>query len=323
MVKRPDHVKGAQKTLQVWRDAFRVLNCTGKRRKPVRVPGQGKEGTLTMPSPSTNDNVEGCGSVSESLRDRLRSGETVFGPFMKLASPEVVEIAGLAGFDFVILDTEHGPLDAGAIQNLVRAAEVVNISPIVRVYENRASLISRGLDLGAHGILAPHISSHEEATALAEAARFSPQGQRGVCCYVRAARFSSTDRFEYFRRANENTVVVAMIEGREGVQNLDEILSVPGLDVIFIGPYDLSQSLSVPGQVASPIVMREMQRVVEKARSAHLAVGTFVDDAESAKRWVDLGVQFVSFSVDVGILYRAMKSIVETLRRRSVAGERA
>lgn len=269
---------------------------------------------------STDEDAGSCGSVGKGLRSRLRNGETVFGPFMKLASPEVVEIAGLAGFDFVILDTEHGPLDAGTIQNLVRAAEVVNIAPIVRVYENKAALISRSLDVGAQGILAPHISSQEEATALAEAARFGPHGQRGVCCYVRAARFSNTDRFEYFKHANENTLVVAMIEGREGISNLDKILSVPGLDVIFIGPYDLSQSLSVPGQVTSPIVTREMQRVVEKARSAQLAVGTFVDDVESAKRWADLGVQFVSFSVDVGILYRAMKSTVEALKLK-VIGE--
>jgi len=276
-----------------------------------------------MPVLSTSNDAGDCNSVLRRLRRRIKNGQTVFGPFIKLGCPEVVEIAGLAGFDFVILDTEHGPLNAETIQNLVRAAEVVKISPIVRVYENKAALISRSLDVGAQGILVPHISSQEEAVELAEAARFGPNGQRGVCCYVRAARFSDTDRFEYFKSANENTLVVAMIEGKDGIANLDRILSVPGLDVIFVGPYDLSQSLSVPGQIVSPIVTREMQRVVEKVRSVQLAVGTFVDDIESAKRWADLGVQFISFSVDVGILYRAMKSSVEELRLKLAPREKA
>ena len=273
-----------------------------------------------MPPFSTSKGVGDCNSGLNGLRSRLENGQTVFGPFMKLGSPEVVEIAGLAGFDFVILDTEHGPLTSETIQDLVRAAEVVRVSPIVRVYENNAALIGRSLDVGAQGILVPHISSQEEAAALAEAARFGPNGQRGVCCYVRAAGFSDTDRFEYFRNANENTLVVAMVEGKEGIANLDKILSIPGLDVIFVGPYDLSQSLGVPGQVKNPIVTQEMQRVVEKVRSADLAVGTFVDDVESAKRWADLGVQFISFSVDVGILYRAMKSIVEALKSNMASG---
>lgn len=249
-----------------------------------------------------------------SLRLRLRRGEVVFGPFMKLASPQIVEIAGYAGFDFVILDTEHGPLSFETVENLVRAAQGVGIAPLVRVYENSPSLISRSLDVGAQGVLVPRISSKEEATGLARAARFAPEGERGVCCYVRAARFSDTDEHTYFDNANRNTVVIAMIEGKEGIVNLDEIISVPGLDVIFIGPYDLSQSLGMPGQVTSPEVTSEMQRVVQKARAAGLAVGTFVDNVEGARRWVGFGAQFIAFSVDVGIVYPAMRNVVRALR---------
>lgn len=248
-----------------------------------------------------------------SLRDRIKSGQVVFGPFMKLASPQFVEMAGRAGFDFVVLDTEHGPLSFESVENLVRAAEVSGISPVVRVYENSGALISRALDVGAQGVLVPHVSTAEEAAAVAQASRFSPAGHRGVCCCVRAAGYSSVDRYRYFDSANRQTLVIAMIEGKKGVANLDAILSVEGLDVVFVGPYDLSQSMGVPGQVTSPVVVGEMERVVEATRSRGLAVGTYVDDAATARIWADAGVQFIACSVDVAIIYRALRASVREL----------
>jgi len=253
-------------------------------------------------------------SLKKPLRWRLRNGEVLFGPFMKLASPQIVEIVGRTGFDFVILDTEHAPLDFESVENLVRAADGVKLPALVRVYENSPSLISRSLDVGAEGILVPHISSGEEARALSRAARFAPDGERGICRYVRAAGFSGMDRYAYFEEANRNTLVVAIVEGKEGIANLDEVLSTPGLDVVFIGPYDLSQSLGVVGQVDNPEVVRVVQHLVERARSFGVAVGTFADDAMSAMKWAQNGVQFVAYSVDVGIIYDAMKSAVAEVR---------
>ncbi len=258
-------------------------------------------------------------SHSRPLRARIRDGETVFGPFMKLASPQIVEIAGRAGFDFVIIDMEHGPLGADDVENLVRAAEGAGIAAVVRVYDNSPALIARALDVGAQGVLVPHVSSAREAQLLAKAARFAPEGERGVCRFVRAAEFSAKDRWTYFREANERTLVVAMIEGMEGIASLDEILGVPGLDVVFVGPYDLSQAMGLTGQVSDPRVASEMQRVVDRARSRGVAVGTFVDDVEGARRWEALGVQFVSYSVDVGIIYEAMRDSVSRLLRRDKA----
>lgn len=252
--------------------------------------------------------------LKKSLRARLAEGEVVYGPFMKLASPQVVEIAGYAGFDFVILDTEHGPLSFESIENLVRAAEVSGIAPIVRVYDNNPALISRALDVGADGILVPHVSSPAEAARMAAASRFAPEGERGVCRYVRAARYTAVDRHEFFKRANEDTLVLGLVEGQEGLANLEAILSTDGLDAVFIGPYDLSQSLGVPGDVSHPKVISEMERSVAVARTHGVIVGTFVDDLEAAKRWVNCGVQFLSFSVDVGIVYRAMRDLVGSLK---------
>ena len=251
---------------------------------------------------------------NECLRNRIKRGETVFGTFVKLPSPQVVEILGLAGLDFAIFDTEHGPLSFESVERLIQAAEVANISPIVRVYENDSALIGRALDLGAKGVLVPHISTAEAAARLVEASRFHPEGSRGICRYVRAARFSSMDRNEYFTTANDETLTVAMIEGIEGVANLDRILEVQGIDLVFVGPYDLSQALGVPGEVDNLIVTDAMSEIAKKAQAHKVAVGTFADDPKTALRWAKAGVQFNAISTDVGMIYKVAEQLVDDLK---------
>jgi len=253
--------------------------------------------------------------IENYLKRTLNEGKVVFGPFMKFTDPAAVEIMGFAGFDFVIIDAEHGPISIETAQNMIRAAEAVNITPIIRVGDNNETSILRALDIGAQGIEIPQINSKPDAMRAVKSVKYSPQGERGVCRYVRAANYSSMDKFKYFKYANEETMIIIHIEGVEGINNLDEILSVPGIDVIFIGPYDLSQSLGIPGEVSHPLVTEKMKEVVSKCKENKVAVGTFVDDIKTAKSWVSLGVQYMSFSVDVGILYTASKQIVEKLKK--------
>jgi len=248
------------------------------------------------------------------LKKALQDGKNVFGPFLKFTDPAVVEIMGFAGFDFVIIDAEHGPISMQSAQNMIRAAETANITPIIRVANNDEALILRALDIGAQGIEIPQINSKSQAIKAVKSVKYSPKGERGVCRYVRAANYSSMDKFKYFKSANNETMIIAHIEGVEGVNNLDEILSVPGIDVIFIGPYDLSQSLGIPGEVSNPLVTEKMKEVVLKCKENEVSVGTFADDVKTAKFWVSLGVQYMSFSVDVGILYEGSKQIVEKLK---------
>ena len=245
------------------------------------------------------------------LKEKLENKSNVIGPFMKLPSPPVVEIAGLAGFDFVIIDCEHGPLNMLEAENMIRAAHLANMSAVVRVGENNPNMISRALDIGADAVQIPQISTKEDALNAVKASKFSPLGERGVCRYVRAAKYSSMDKSEYFKYANENTLVIIHIEGMEGIENLDKILEVDGIDVIFIGPYDLSQSLGIPGDVNNIKVEEKMKEVVNKASAKGKIVGTFVDDIESAKKWKSLGIQYMSYAVDVGIIYDSFKKITE------------
>ncbi len=228
---------------------------------------------------------------------------------------------GHAGFDFVILDLEHGPNSVQTTQNLIRAAEVAGLAAVVRVKENNLSVIGEVLDIGAVGVQVPQVNDAASARRIIRAAKFAPLGQRGVCRFVRAAGYSSIDRFQYFREANEALVIVH-IEGQEGLAGLTGVLGVEGVDVVFIGPYDLSQSLGLPGQVEHEKVTTAMRGIVAECSRRGVAVGTFVETPEGARKWRSLGVRYLAYSVDVGLFYEKCREVVSELAEGgSVAGK--
>ncbi len=249
------------------------------------------------------------------IKEKMNEGVAVVGPFLKMNDPALVEQAALAGLDFCIIDMEHGPLNFESAQNLVRAAELHGMSPIVRTTDASHENILRALDIGAHGVEVPQVNSKSSAASVVDGAKFFPEGTRGVCRYTRAAEYTNIDRAAHFAGSNANTMVIVHIEGLEGVNNLSEILEVKGLDVIFLGPYDLSQSCGVPGDIQNPIVVEKMKQAVEMAAARGVKVGTFVESAETAKFWRDLGVSYLAYSVDVGIYYNACKKIVEDIQK--------
>jgi 4-hydroxy-2-oxoheptanedioate aldolase len=237
----------------------------------------------------------------------------VVGPFSKTSDPAFIETMGYAGFDFVIIDLEHGPNSVQSVQNLIRAAQIVNTLPIVRVKENTPSVIKEVLDIGAGGIHVPQIRNVEEAKEVMQLAKFAPAGMRGVDRFVRAGNYSSMDKFQYFAEANEAVIVLAL-EGTEAIQNVDEIMSVEGIDIIFVGPYDLSQSLGVTGQTDHPLVTEKMVEIIDKCVPKGIAAGTFVETTEDAKKWRDLGMRYISYSVEVGIFFQACQEIVRKIK---------
>jgi 4-hydroxy-2-oxoheptanedioate aldolase len=246
---------------------------------------------------------------------RKMNGEGVIGTFSKTSDPAFIEIIGYGGFDFVIIDLEHGPNSVQSAQNLIRAAQVVNLFPVVRVKEFDLSVIGEALDVGAGGVQVPQITDPESANGSVRRAKFAPEGSRGVCRFVRAAGYSAMDRFDYFRKAND-TLVVLQLEGKEAVARLEGIVGTKGIDVLFIGPYDLSQSLGVPGEVDHPLVEGKMRDIVSRCARGGVIVGTFVDTIESARKWSALGVRYLAYSVDVGLFYEKCAAVVRDLRAR-------
>ncbi|NJD04788.1 MAG: aldolase [Ruminiclostridium sp.] len=219
----------------------------------------------------------------------------------------------MAGFDFVIIDLEHGPNSVESAQNLIRAACISNTLPIVRVKENNFSIIGEVLDIGAGGIQVPQITCPENAEEVIKFAKFAPSGMRGLCRFVRAAGYSAMDRFDYIQKANE-AIVILQLESSESITNIEDILKIDGIDVIFVGPYDLSQSMGVPGQIDNPLVEEKMAEIVDVCSKNGICVGTFVDTLENAKKWKNAGVKYLSYNVDVGIFYEACSSIVKSIK---------
>ncbi|MFB6308908.1 MAG: HpcH/HpaI aldolase/citrate lyase family protein [Haloarculaceae archaeon] len=241
--------------------------------------------------------------ATDILRDRLFDGETLVGTFQISGSPMVAETLGETGMDFVILDQEHGPLTAETSASLTMGLDNTDTASVVRVRENSKPEIQRALDIGAQGVQIPQIETLEDAQEAAAAANFSPIGERGLSQYVRAGDYVGSDT--YTDDQNERTTVIIHVEGQRGVDNIEDILSVEGIDVIFLGPYDLSQSLGIPGQVRDERVEELMSEVAEKAEEAGRVVGTFADDPEMARRWMDAGVQYIAMYVELPFLHDA------------------
>lgn len=181
-----------------------------------------------------------------SLRRRALHGERLIGVLLRMPSEELVEMSAVAGFDFVLVDCEHGPADVGALRQHIAVAAVHDVPVIVRVGENDPGMILRVLDQGAQGILAPHLDTAADAAALVAASHYPPRGTRGFATYSRAGRFGLTDPAAHRDWYLENTLVLGMIESPTGVANAAGIAAAPGLDGIMVGPADLAAS-SAPG----------------------------------------------------------------------------
>jgi len=247
------------------------------------------------------------------FRTALDSPQGAFGPFMITGDPAFVESAGYAGFDFVLLDMEHGPGTFEGLQNLIRAANVAGVMPVVRVPRGSDIWIDRALDVGAGAVMIPQVDTPEQVKAAIAAAKFSPLGNRGTNRFVRSAAYSAVPGSEYFQQA-QDTMVIIQAEGKRFLENLDEMLSVPGIDIVFVGPYDLSSSLGLIGQIEHPEVEKLIRQLVERAAAYGVKVGCFADHPQMARKWRDMGIKFIGYSCDTCIFMNAAKADIAAFR---------
>lgn len=216
------------------------------------------------------------------LREALLSPRPILSTFTIIPSPVIVEMAALAGFYSVIIDLEHVPFEMAEIVPMILAANAHGIHPIVRARFNQASAIGAVLDAGAAGVIVPQIESAGASRAVVAAARFAPACSRGVNPWARA--FDYAGDAEAFARANADTAVILLIEGKAGLEALPDILDVPGLDCVFLGPVDMAQSLGVAGQPEHPLVVAQIERVVTDCRAREVAMAVFAPGGEAARR---------------------------------------
>ena len=242
------------------------------------------------------------------VKEKLRSGQAVAGVFCTLPSPASVEMLGIMGYDFAIIDAEHGPMDVESCEHMVRAADAADIVPIVRVAVNLQQNILRYLDAGALGVQIPMVNSREETERVVASTKYPPQGRRGLAT-TRASDYGAGMGLpEYVRMANEETLVVVQVETMEALANVEEIAAVDLVDVVFLGPTDLSAALGHPGQATHPEVLAAIEGAGRTILGAGKAAGTIARDLGTYEHWRKRGFQYLatgltSFIADAGQAY--------------------
>jgi 4-hydroxy-2-oxoheptanedioate aldolase len=227
------------------------------------------------------------------LRTRIRAGETLIGVFSDLASPLAAELCGEAGFDWIVLDLEHGAATEADLLALLYAVGGTAMAPIVRPQSSERLRVGRALDLGAAGIMLPQLQSIDEVRTAVGYLRYPPAGQRGVALRTRGARLGTIGHADIARVVNEQIVGIVQIESTGGLEAVDEIAALDEVDVLFVGPADLTHSLRIPGRFDEPAYLDALRSVVAACRAHGKAAGILIYDAAGLPPLLDLGFTFI------------------------------
>jgi len=248
------------------------------------------------------------------LKRRMRAGEVTCGCWMDLVDPCVAELLGSLGFDWFLIDSEHGPIDISTLQTMLIGTKGSKTVPIVRVPWNDQVVIKRTLDVGAMGLVVPLVRTAQDVRDALSYAKYPPAGIRG-CAPRRASDYGRYYK-EYLQYANEAVIVIVQIEHIEAYQNLDEILAVPGLDAIFVGPADLSNSMGHVGRPEAPEMQKVFDDILQRAHKAGVYAGFATSGGvEDMGRWVERGVQFLPVTGDRRLLSLGGSAILGGMRQ--------
>jgi len=227
------------------------------------------------------------------MKEKLRAGEPVFGVSVMIPSPQIVEMIGAAGFDWVLLDCEHGTLTIESVELMAMAAEACGITAIARPATRSPEHILQVLDRGVMGVQVPHVNTAEDAREVIAAVKYHPLGRRGLAAGTRSAVYDSHGTLaEYVAAANDATLIAIQLEERAAIDNIDELLKVDGIDVFFVGPSDLSQSMGYPGNPKAPPVAEAINSSFRKMVAAGRTPGTPAG-AENVREVLNQGVRYV------------------------------
>ena len=252
--------------------------------------------------------------INTTIKQKLKNNELTIGSWITIGHPAVAEILATANFDFLVVDTEHTTIDLSMVQNLITAIQSKGIAAFVRVSKNEEVIIKRVLDAGADGIIVPMICSEADAKQAVQYSKYPPIGARGVGL-ARAQKYGTA--FETYKDwVEKELVVVAQIEHINGINDLENIVSVEGIDAAFIGPYDLSGSLGIPGKFNEPVVIKALELFKEVCTKKGMAMGFHVIDPEAEKMQtkIDEGYTFLAFSTDFLFMGANARRNIEKLK---------
>jgi 2-keto-3-deoxy-L-rhamnonate aldolase RhmA len=240
------------------------------------------------------------------MKQKLREGQPVFGGLLRTPEPSLVEVLGYAGYDYVVLDAEHGAHSFEALDTQILSAYASNVTPVVRINDNAPGLIMRVLDLGAQGVLVPHIRNADDARRAVSAALYPPDGSRGIGPN-RGSQFGAIPNDEYFKSINQEVAVMLMMEEAGAVEAIDAITDVKGITALSIGLSDLSGSLGVPGQANHPSVQAAVDTLMGMAARKGIPVSLSVRGIEEVRDALKRGARLASIGTLETVLYQALK----------------
>ena len=244
------------------------------------------------------------------LLEKLNNGQKTIGTWAIINSPMLIDVVASTGIDFIIIDAEHGGFSYETAQTLVSICQSHNVSPIMRVGEINESLILRALDIGMHGVQLPNIQTAEDAELFVQYAKYPPLGIRGFSPYTKAGLYDVNNAKKMPEISNSNTLLIANIEDEIGLSNLDSILKIKGIDVIFIGLFDLSKSLGVPGDIQNKMVLNKLDEAVIKIHSYNKKVGSIASSLEMLTLLKNKELDYITYSVDTGVVKNAYQEII-------------
>lgn len=250
-----------------------------------------------------------------SLREKIKSGKVSIGLFYKFNSQSIVEMIGYAGFDFIIVDMEHSNYSHFDTEGIIRAANGVGLSSIVRVKEAISEDVLHALDSGADGIQIPSIKSISTAVEVCTSSKYFPDGNRGLSLTQRSGQYNMwnvNNKQNYYQHANENSLVVVHVENLEMAEKIEELLEIPQLDVIFIGPGDLSQALGKPGKMDDPELLVLIEGLFAKILAKGKAVGIYCGTSTAVERYVKMGATYIAFGSDINVMASGLITLKES-----------
>jgi len=248
------------------------------------------------------------------VKQALKRGESAFGcSVLQLRSPDAVRAIAAAGLDWVFLDSEHGPFDLETLHDLMRVAVPAGLCPIVRVADLQYQLIARALDSGAQGVLLPRVESPELLEQAVSWTRYPPMGVRGYGLGGPHLGYERVSMADAIAHMNEHVMVVLQIETRRALDRLDELLAVPHIDAVLVGPADLSIALGVPGQFDHPDFVAAVERVRDRCNELGIAPGMHMRSLDMARTWLPRGLRFVSCNNDIGLFFEKVSETVAAM----------
>jgi 2-keto-3-deoxy-L-rhamnonate aldolase RhmA len=256
------------------------------------------------------------------FRQRLREGEVVFGQMvLELFTSGVGPMLAAAGMDFVIFDMEHGRCDISLLAEMIASCRGSQIIPMARVPDVSFAPLSRVLDLGARGVMVPRVETRAQAEEVVRQSKYAPVGKRGVALGV-AHDLYQAGGADFFAQSNEDIAVILLLETAKAFDNLDEIVSVPGIDVAWMGHYDLTVSMGIPAQFENPRFLTAMDALVASCRKHGVAPGFLPASPEAAVHWIGKGFRAISLGSDVGVFLDAMRKFRAAVAQPSTGGDR-